>query len=79
MPSNTEPYALNTRSVVGGIKIPLLQEVHLSTSTNVQTSLPSEGMTPTIAAASSHLHTAPMIFQPLAEKDHIDKNRSDTS
>jgi hypothetical protein len=71
--SSIEPYPLSTGSAVGGIKIPKLQEVHLSTSTSlipVRTSLPSDSMTPIIAPAISHLHTTPTLFQSLADKDH---------
>ena len=81
--SNTKSDPLNAGSTVGGIKIPLLQNVHLSTSKGlpVQTSLPSNSTAPITAAASPQSPTAPLNFQPLARKDHSsasDQNRSDT-
>ena len=82
--SNTEPNPLNAGSTIGGIKIPLLQTVHLSTSKSlihVQTSLPSDSTAPITVTASSQSPTAPLVFQPLAGKDHSsapDQNRSDT-
>ncbi len=71
--SSIEPYPLSTGSAVGGIKIPKLQKVHLSTSTSlipVQTSLPSDSMTPITDPAISRFHTTPTLSQSLADKDH---------
>ena len=68
--SNTEPCSSDTGSAVGEFNIPLLQEVHLSSSTSlipVQTSLPSDSMTPITATTSSNFHTTP-ILQSLADE-----------
>ena len=77
--SNTELCSLNTGSAV---KIPLLQEVHLSSSTSlipVQTSLPSDSMTPSTATSSSDFHTTPTVCQSLADEALPDQNRLDST